>query len=93
MIRLLALVFSAVLSGCSNVTPSQPDIRDESVPISITTRGSLNDMSGDWVVRGAVPESASIGSVTLTPRDDGLIDITLRDPGCSADCHRLSGTW
>ena len=93
MIRILALIVPTVLSSCSFVPANQSAVRDTSILLSVTTRGSLEDLSGDWVVRGSIPESASIHSVTLAPRDDGLFNVSFNQSDCSAGCNHLSGTW
>lgn len=88
-----ALCLMVLLAGCAQPPERAGSYRDSAVPLSVTTRGTLADLHGDWVVRGAFPETASIQGVTLEPQGDGKLNVTIDQPGCEQDCHILSGTW
>ncbi len=95
MIRPLAtgLALSLLLAGCLQAPAPQTGYRDADVPLSVTTRGGIDAMQSDWIVRGAFPDSASIRSVTIAARGDGKTTVEITQPECEPECHILSGTW
>ena len=86
-----ALCLLLLLAGCA---PERGQTyRDETVPLAITTRGTLGDLEGDWVVRGTFAPTASLDRIRFAARADGKIDVTITHTGCTQDCPFLSGTW
>jgi apolipoprotein D and lipocalin family protein len=90
MKRALALL---ILLGACAPAPPPDSYRDNTVPLSVTTRGALTELAGDWTVRGTYPNTASLDSVGFAPRGDDRINVTITQTGCEQDCHILSGTW
>ncbi len=90
MKRALALL---ILLGACAPPPPPDSYRDNTVPLSVTTRGALTALAGDWAVRGTYPNTASLDSVSFAPRGDEMIDVTIVQTGCEQECHILSGTW
>lgn len=82
-----------ILLGACAQAPEPLSYRDSTVPLSVTTRGALADLSGEWVVRGTFPQTASLDRVGFAPRGDGRISVSITQSGCVQDCHILSGTW
>lgn len=75
--------------------PQDRGYRDTSVPLSVTTRGTVRDMSGPWFVRAHTPGEGSIAMVTLIPEMDGAPAVELFREGCdlSGDCETSGEIW
>lgn len=82
-----------LLAGCAVAPDMAPVYRDKTVPLTVTTRGSLAEMQGDWMVRAAFPDTAAIDRVTLDRRQDGLFNVTISQADCAQTCNSLTGTW
>jgi len=93
MRQVIPFIAPVMLTACLSAPTQQVGYRNADVPLAVTTRGGIGAMQGNWVVRGAFPDSASIQSVAIAPRDDGKVTVNIAQPGCEPECHLLSGTW
>ncbi|WP_371225471.1 lipocalin family protein [Roseovarius sp. 2305UL8-3] len=93
MRRFIPFIAPVMLAACLTTPTPQVSYRDADVPLAVTTRGGIGAMQGDWMVRGAFPDSASIQTVAIAARSDGKITVEIAQPGCEPECHLLSGAW
>lgn len=84
-----------LLAACLATGSQDRAYRDTSVPLSVTTRGTTQDMAGPWFVRAHTPGEGGIAMVTLIPDKDGSPAVELFREACllSGDCETEAELW
>ena len=63
-----------------------PSYRDTGQPLSVTTRHDTARLAGDWVVRAATPNEATLVKVTYDPNVKHAFALTRRSCAPSSGC-------
>ncbi len=83
-----------LLSACAPA-PTSDGFRDTTVPLTVTTRGSLADLAGTWHLRAHFPGSETLSQVTFLNQGPNTPAVALLKLRCdvSGDCEAVNDVW
>jgi apolipoprotein D and lipocalin family protein len=89
-----ALLLVLLLAACAPEPPAAPSFRDRGVPMGSTTRGTIQDLAGDWEVTAGypgVPFAAPSTHLRVEPMDGGRARLVFEGPGGLRDVAVRTG--